>query len=248
MDIVLTFCPVKGQVNYPPLGLAYLSAVLKQHNISHKILDLNNTLYKENRALASDLYSFFGPITFDLETVNNIDNPESLVSNIDTIYNFNLLLYALAYPVLKKVSEEERIFIEQLHHYIDSEVLRIEEMRPKVVGFSVYISNVAVSCLIAQKLKNRNKGIKVIFGGPSNHYEQNREFFLKSGIVEYLLVKVRIQLLNILIILKAIMTHSKDIFRIRKSILIHFHFLILVVLTLKITQQIRPTATPSLYR
>ena len=49
-----------------------------------------------------------------------------------------------------------------LNGYID----RIDKEKPDVVGFSVYSDSLHYSQVLAKKIKNMNKNIKIVFGGP----------------------------------------------------------------------------------
>jgi len=49
---------------------------------------------------------------------------------------------------------------------INSWVEFVVQTNPDIVGFSVYTTNLLVSLVLAEKIKEKNKQIKIIFGGP----------------------------------------------------------------------------------
>jgi len=66
-------------------------------------------------------------------------------------------------------------------HYIDE----IERLHPKIVGFTVYYSNIMVTKLFAAELKARCPAVKVIFGGPNvAYYMGNKAELLGSSYVD----------------------------------------------------------------
>ncbi len=58
---------------------------------------------------------------------------------------------------------------------------------PNVVCFSVYKYNVLVSIYIANKIKSRNPGMKIVFGGPACYYNDIKKFIIKSKAADYII-------------------------------------------------------------
>ena len=57
-------------------------------------------------------------------------------------------------------------FIKDNKELLDSYVDSIINSGVKIIGFSVFVSSHLVSCYLAKEIKNRNKDITIIFGGP----------------------------------------------------------------------------------
>ncbi|MBM3247603.1 B12-binding domain-containing radical SAM protein [Candidatus Pacearchaeota archaeon] len=49
---------------------------------------------------------------------------------------------------------------------IDSWAEAITQLKPDIVGFSIYTTNLLTSSILAEKIKTKNSKIKIIFGGP----------------------------------------------------------------------------------
>lgn len=193
MRVTLIFCPIKGDVPYPPISLAYLSATLKSHRHETDVLDLNGALYASHPQLCREIAHFFAtPVLFPEQKTGAGAEEESsdysAMNNIDTIYNLNLLLFALGLEPLTAPSPHETVFIERLKNQIAYDAQRILEKNPEVAGFSTYISNVAYTCILAQTLKKLNPRLRIIFGGSATGYAPNREFFIKTGLADALVV------------------------------------------------------------
>lgn len=189
MKVALLFCPVKGKVNYPPLGIAYLSANLKKQDINHRIFDFNNEIYSNNEILAKQIENYFAISSSNINSNSDINNlSNNSVGNIDTLYNLNLLFYALGFTTLNPITDEEKEFINNILIYIKKCVKRIDAFLPELVGFSVYISNLPFSCLLAKELKECNKNIKIVFGGPANNYKPIRDLLLKINLVDNFII------------------------------------------------------------
>jgi len=117
---------------------------------------------------------------FNLTFINN-----NWVNYMRQINNdSNLIKRILNNPLeLKK----EKYF--KLNKYINSCVFSILKQKPEVVGFSIYKDNSNLSLLVARELKKIDKNIKIIFGGPDTfYYDGLAEFFLKTRVVDYVIL------------------------------------------------------------
>jgi len=184
--VALLFCPVKGNTNYPPLSVSLLSSYLKKNGVNSSVIDLNKALYLENEELAANYsYYFAFPSIFSGYTDN-----ENEIKNVDTIYNFSLLLSILygSDKLPYTYSKEEKEFVQQLEQEIDSKASQIINSNYKYIGFSTYVSNIAYSCILAKKLKEKNPNISLFFGGSSTSFSPIREFLLEMKLADYVIV------------------------------------------------------------
>lgn len=184
--VALLFCPIKGNANYPPLSVSLLSAYLKENSIPSTVIDLNKSFYIENANLAAIYSNYFGYPSI----LSGFTDNENEIKNVDTIYNFSLLLSILygndKVPVV--YSDEEKELIRQIEQEIDFKADQIINSNYKYIGFSTYISNIAYSCILAKKLKEKNASISIFFGGSSTSYMPIREFLLEMGLADYVIV------------------------------------------------------------
>lgn len=183
--IALILAPIKGEPPYPPLSICALKSWLLKYNIESKAIDLNKRLYLSNLTLANKIKHYFG------QPQNYIEN-DTLNSfyNLDTIYNFQLLL-KLLYPQHYtdiELDDSTSLFCEELNEQLESDSKYLVESGFKFIGFSTFVSNICYSILLAEKLKKLDNQIKIFFGGCSTAYEPIREFLINSKIVDYVLV------------------------------------------------------------
>lgn len=183
--IALVLCPVKGKAPYPPLAICALKAWLKESGISSTAIDLNNNLKNTNLSLFHKYDMYFGRPKTYLDT-DNIDD----FSNLDTIYNFRLLLLFLSFQESETngLTQEELIFFTQLNKQIESDASTLISSGFKYIGFSAYVSNICYAILLSRKLKKINKDIKIFFGGSSTAYKQIRDFLIDTHIADFIVV------------------------------------------------------------
>jgi len=67
---------------------------------------------------------------------------------------------------LDALFKQTKKIIDEIPAAIDSYAKKIADISPRVVGFSVWNSNVYFSLQLAEKIKDLNKDIMIIFGGP----------------------------------------------------------------------------------
>ena len=184
--VALLFCPIKGNANYPPLSVSLLSAYLKEQGVSSTVIDLNKDFYIKNANLAATYSNYFGYPSI----LSGFTDNENEIKNVDTIYNLSLLLSILygrdKVPVI--YNDEEAEMIRQIEQEIDIKADQIINSNYKYIGFSTYISNIAYSCILAKKLKEKNANISIFFGGSSTSYMPIREFLLEMGLADYVIV------------------------------------------------------------
>ena len=142
-------------LRYPSLALAYLSAFLRQRRVKVFVHGFN-LIFK-----ATILVNFLQKV---------YSNPKlylKLLANIDSIKN--------------KKMKYRLVFIDLMLKYCLEDILK---RNPDLVGFSVFATNSFASLLLARRIKERNKRIKIVFGGPECGYERNGYFFINTGIVD----------------------------------------------------------------
>lgn len=184
--VLLLFCPSKGTPNHPPLAISSLASYLNENKIDTSVLDINKSINIENTELSNKInYYFSNPDRF-YEKLNNLE----IINNIDTIYNFPLLL-----SILEKdrqlhyhMDDEEKKFVEDLEKEIDSRINQIIKSKASYVGFSTYISNIAYSCILSKRLKEKKPDIITFFGGSSTAYFPIRDFLLTMKITDFVAV------------------------------------------------------------
>ena len=83
-------------------------------------------------------------------------------------------------------SEDEMLaFYKDYQHLFSYYIDEIENIHPKIVGFTVYYSNIMITELFAAELKARCPEVKVIFGGPNvAYYMGNKAELLASSYVD----------------------------------------------------------------
>jgi len=183
--IALILAPVKGDPPYPPLAICALKSWLSIHHISACAIDLNKDLSINNPNLAYKIKYYFG------QPMNFIEYQDSnLFSNIDTIYNFQLLLKFL-YPneyLNYELDAATKSFYNELNKQLEIDANLLLEAGYRYFGFSSFVSNICYSILLAHKLKSKDMHITTFFGGCSTAYDPIRDFLIKSHIADYVLV------------------------------------------------------------
>lgn len=183
--IALILAPSKGEAPYPPLAICSLKAWLRCNGFKSTTIDLNRDYVLNHRGLLSLINKYFGRPT----TILNTDSEEK-ISNLDTIYNLELLLKFLYYRNYGEhyLNEEECYFYKELSIRLKAEATSLIESGYKYIGFSTFVSNICYSLLLGQMIKSMNPEIKIFYGGSSTAYKPIRDFMLQSKIADYVLV------------------------------------------------------------
>ncbi|RGM00368.1 radical SAM protein [Bacteroides sp. 3_1_33FAA] len=183
--IALILAPSKGEAPYPPLAICSLKAWLKRYGFKSTTIDLNREYVLNHKEVLQLINKYFGRPTTFLNT-DSIDK----ISNLDTIYNLELLLKCLYYEDYGKChfNEEERNFYQKILPLLKKDAALLIESGYKYIGFSTFVSNVCYSLLLGKIIKSLAPQIKIFFGGSSTAYKPIREFMLKSKIADYVLV------------------------------------------------------------
>ncbi|MGC8929690.1 MAG: radical SAM protein [Candidatus Woesearchaeota archaeon] len=90
------------------------------------------------------------------------------------IWNPEKIIYWKELNFHKKILEEEKCFVEEI-------INKIISKNPLVVGLSVNDSNINFACELTKIIKQRNRNLKIILGGPASnldipHYLELREY------------------------------------------------------------------------
>lgn len=105
-------------------------------------------------------------------------------TNVHTLGLYNLKAYALKHliysskpSIVIKIYKSKKIiqnnystFFSLTLEEINQIVNWILKKKPKIVGFSCWLSNSRVMLQIAERIKKKNKDIKLIFGGPETYH------------------------------------------------------------------------------
>ena len=165
MRIALVQCPAWGIL--PPLGAATLKSYLDQQGFATHCFDLNvEFFHEEQRVLQADTSGAYGGLDpWGAESYDQwgleVDQRKVQVGEVrfieGSIYNDRPL------PVGRWADQ----------------VLAWE---PDVVGFSVYITSLASSLMLAREIKERSPDTVVVFGGPHVAQDQSGDVALRTGI------------------------------------------------------------------
>ncbi len=165
MRIALVQCPAWGIL--PPLGAATLKSYLDQQGFSTRCFDLNvEFFHEEQRELLADTSGAYGGLDpWGAESYDQwgleVDQRKVEVGEVrfldGSIYNDRPL------PV-------------------DRWADQVLTWEPDVVGFSVYITSLTSSLLLAREIKERSPGTVVVFGGPHVAQDQSGDVALRTGI------------------------------------------------------------------
>jgi anaerobic magnesium-protoporphyrin IX monomethyl ester cyclase len=163
--IALVQCPAWGIL--PPLGAATLKSYLDAEGFQTQCFDLNvEFFHEEQRVLAADSSGAYGGLdpwgaeSYDqwgLEVDQRVVEPGEVRFLEGSMYNERPL------PVERWADQ-------------------ILEWEPDVVGFSVYITSLASSLLLARELQARSPETVVVFGGPHVAQDQSGDVALRTGI------------------------------------------------------------------
>ncbi len=185
MKIDLIFAPVKGKVSFPPMSIASLAGMLIHHKYKVDVYDFNKKLAISSPDLYSKIVEYFATPSSLTKKISGVTHS---YTSIDTIYNINLLLFALNFSEGNSISENEKDFLRELDKRLEIDCANLLAKSADIIGFSVYVSNIAYSCLLAQKLKKSNYNLKIIFGGPSISYRHIKNFLLKSNLADSVVI------------------------------------------------------------
>lgn len=183
--IALILAPSKGEAPYPPLAICSLKAWLRCKGYKSTTIDLNREYVLNHKELLFLINKYFGrPTTF-----LNEDSSKT-ISNLDTIYNLELLLKFLYYENYGEycLNEEESRLYKELSIRLKIEATSLVKLGYKYIGFSTFVSNICYSLLLGQMIKTLSPEIKIFYGGSSTAYKPIREFLLQSKIADYVLV------------------------------------------------------------
>jgi len=174
--IVLSPCFTRGSM--PPLGVAYLSSVLKRAGCEVLPFDLDFMLAFENKRLSDAIYYYTNVSYRAFDKVNFITNPNLVFQS----------LFASKEEIKVGISEDEIRLVRVAKHYSRKYADMISRNNPAAVFFSTYIGNLWFSLLMAQSLKERYGKIKVVFGGPGCGLPEIQEIVLRFGFVDLCVV------------------------------------------------------------
>lgn len=77
---------------------------------------------------------------------------------------------------------------DDLNMYIEYCASSILKSKPEFIGFSVYHCNTFLSFLVAHKIRQINSQILIAFGGPDTSIKNHRSLFLKTKLVDYVML------------------------------------------------------------
>jgi anaerobic magnesium-protoporphyrin IX monomethyl ester cyclase len=75
-----------------------------------------------------------------------------------------------------------------ISRHLDSKAEEILAYNPDIVGFSIFYTNTAASLYLAEQLKKRNPGKKIIFGGQACFNENRDHRFLNTGFIDMVVI------------------------------------------------------------
>ncbi|MBL7147676.1 MAG: cobalamin-dependent protein [Nanoarchaeota archaeon] len=136
MKIALVICP-SWNIDYPPIGLAYIAAYMKEKGHEVRIFD------------------------FNIETYNQA-NEEFKKHWEMTSENRNYWSSELKFNTTHK---------KRIAKLIGNWAKEILKEKPKLVGFSIFSQNKWPSLMLAKKIKDMDKKIIIVLGGP--HFPNN---------------------------------------------------------------------------
>ena len=112
------------------------------------------------------------------------------------LYDFNNTLYHTSSCDMRKMWDDKDYYsywedkktagylIESNKKIVDFYINKILASGIRVVGFTVHFSSAWASLEIAKRIKERDKDIVIIFGGPDCSRQQKGDFFIKQGCVD----------------------------------------------------------------
>lgn len=127
MKIALVRCPCINVPYPPPIGLAYLSSVLKAGGHEVSIFDLNVEIFHQ---------------------VQSAKRKKWVIPDVNTLIE-----------LAKEIASENSGLVD----YYAQEILKTEA---RIIGFSVFDSNIFFSLRMAREIKRKDKKRVIVFGGP----------------------------------------------------------------------------------
>lgn len=164
IDILLVLAPPWDRCEVVPLGPAYLMAAMKAAGLETDIWDLNGTLFNDVTHRGDRISESSQPF---LESYN-LDKPIDLWEFEHT----RLWLHGRSTEIFHALSP-----------FLEPFLARVMELAPRVVGFSVYASNLFFTLDIAAQIKHRLPKTKIVIGGPWNGIVPYQKF-LRNGLVD----------------------------------------------------------------
>lgn len=138
MRVALVQCPMFN-VRMPQLGPAYLKSSLEKNSYQVKQFDFNIALYNS----VGQIYKRYWD--YDAETQWTKNTIEAEWEDMQLLEGFPFL----SEPLLEVWARE------------------IIKSNPGLIGFTAYYTSMNISVLLAKKIKEIDKGRKIIFGGPA---------------------------------------------------------------------------------
>lgn len=180
----LVICPYFTNGTFPPLGAAYINAVLRQAGYQVDVYDFQFLVKLENP-------KFYKLLIYLFTLANDLHQVDFLLSIKLTLYYLFPQYYENIITSLFK-DKKYRMFIGIAHllleRYRERLVPLILNKKPKVILFSAYITNLFFSLYLAQEIKKRAPRIPIIFGGFSCGYSEVQNFILDLGFVDGIVV------------------------------------------------------------
>jgi radical SAM superfamily enzyme YgiQ (UPF0313 family) len=174
--IALILCPC-FTVGTPPLGLAYLQAVLKEHGYTTLPLDLDFLLLRYNPDLFFKFYA-----AYNIGHQEDIDMVQFILRPYFTL----VALFPGYFPdeTRRKYNSDLKV-IEGLRRFLRHYAEYLVSQNVQIAMFSVYISNLLPSLLFARELKDKiGRSLKVVFGGPGVGLREVQDLLLRLGWVD----------------------------------------------------------------
>jgi len=184
--------PYHTNGGYPPLGLAYLNALLRQQGCAVSVFDLQFLLALEDPVLRLRLKEY-----------HNVGRSLQLIQPILDLRFTLYCLYADQYPDFQwemtneLVAEEElpaeerqrlcatyESLATQLRATLHTYAALIAATEPDLVLCSTYISNLLCSLILARELKRLRPATPVLLGGPGVSLPDVRAFILDARLAD----------------------------------------------------------------
>lgn len=180
LDFLLILCPPWG-FSTPPLGAAYVLESVERSGLFAKFADINTYLLKDVKEIPN--------VSERIAKISHTPDPKSLwLYSALPIWHDGKLVSNLFGEVLPLIWKH-------LNPYLD--------LKPKVIGFSIYRDNLYFSVKLARALHERLPDVPVIFGGPwlKNYYHKEAILpdsadLLIFGEAEQILPKILTEILS----------------------------------------------------
>lgn len=160
MKIALVVAPILSSAAMPLLGIAYLSAYLK--NRKHEV----------------NLFDFSPEIECEFFK----EKMQSFLSDAEVFINFLFPEYSMHQDLFS------RDLYDSVEKYIENHVKEILNTNPAAVGFYLHKETSLFSLLMAREIKKINRKILIIFGGPETTREGKGNFFIRTGFVDIVVI------------------------------------------------------------